>query len=128
VYKIKRHADGSIDRYKARLVAKGYSQLYGIDFTETFAPVVRFSSLRAILAMAAAADYEIHQISTMTTLLAHINSNINPNGRQDCIPQWRPGRGYLNGAARRPACRWQSRQPRVEAEYMAATQATREAV
>ena len=79
VYKIKRHADGSIDRYKARLVAKGYSQLYGIDFTETFAPVARFSSLRAILAIAAAADYEIHQISTMTTLLAHINSNINPN-------------------------------------------------
>ena len=70
VYKIKRHADGSIDRYKARLVAKGYSQLYGIDFTETFAPVVRFSSLRAILAIAAAADYEIHQISTVITLLA----------------------------------------------------------
>ena len=78
VFKIKRHADGSIDRYKARLVAKGYSQLYGIDFTETFAPVVRFSSLRAILAIAAAADYEIHQISTMTTLFAHINSNMKP--------------------------------------------------
>ena len=73
VFKIKRHADGSIDRYKARLVAKGYSQLYGIDFTETFAPVVRFSSLRAILAIAAAAVYEIHQISTMTTLLAHMD-------------------------------------------------------
>ena len=78
VFKIKRHADGSIDRLKARLVAKGYSQQPGVDFTDTFAPVVRFSSLRAILAVAAAADYEIHQISTMTTLLAHINSSINP--------------------------------------------------
>ncbi len=78
VFKIKRHADGSIDRFKARLVAKGYSQQYGVDFTETFAPVARFSSLRAILAIAAAKDYEVHQISTMTTLLAHINSNINP--------------------------------------------------
>ena len=46
--------------------AKGYSQLYGIDFTETFAPVRRFSSLRAILAMAAAAAYEIHQMDVKT--------------------------------------------------------------
>ena len=69
VFKIKRHADGSVDRYKARLVAKGYSQLYGIDFTETFAPVVRFSSLRAILAIAASADYEIHQMDVKTAFL-----------------------------------------------------------
>jgi hypothetical protein len=75
VYKIKRHADGSVDQYKTRLIAKGYSQLYGIDFKEAFAPIVRFSSLRAILAIAAAADYEIHRISTMIMLLVHINSN-----------------------------------------------------
>ena len=69
VFKTKRHADGSVDRLKARLVAKGYLQQPGIDFTETFAPVVRFSSLRAILAIAAAADYEIHQMDVKTAFL-----------------------------------------------------------
>ena len=62
-------ADGSIDRYKARLVAKGFSQLEGTDFDETFAPVARLSSIRALLALGAHYDWEIHQMDVKTAFL-----------------------------------------------------------
>ena len=68
-FKIKHHADGSVDRYKARLCAKGYSQQQGIDYTETFAPVAKFSSIRSLLALAAHYDLEVHQMDVKTAFL-----------------------------------------------------------
>jgi hypothetical protein len=60
--KIKKHADGSIECYKARFVTKGYSQRPGFDYNDTFAPTVRYSAVRAILAIAALEDLELRSV------------------------------------------------------------------
>ena len=51
VFKVKHNADRSVERYKARMVAKGYSQIEGLDYHETFAPVTRYDSLCLIIAL-----------------------------------------------------------------------------
>lgn len=68
VYKLKRNADGS-RRFKARLVIRGFEQEYGIDFTETFAPVAKFVTVRILFALAAKYDWEIEQMDVVTAFL-----------------------------------------------------------
>jgi Reverse transcriptase (RNA-dependent DNA polymerase) len=59
VFRIKRKADGSIDKYKVRLVARGFTQVYGVDYFAMFSPVAKLSSFRAVLAIAARNDWEV---------------------------------------------------------------------
>lgn len=69
VFKIKRDLNGKILRYKARLVAKGFTQRYGIDYQETFAPVVRYSTIRMLLALAVEYNLNIDQLDVKTAFL-----------------------------------------------------------
>ena len=69
VFRIKRKADGSIDKYKGRIVAKGYAQREGVDYTETFAPTARFGSVRTVIALAAMEDWELESVDISTAFL-----------------------------------------------------------
>ena len=62
VFKAKKDAAGNIARYKARLVAQGFSQIGGVDYDDTYAPVARLASSRAIIAMANRLGLELHQV------------------------------------------------------------------
>lgn len=69
VLKIKRKPDGQIERYKARLVARGFSQKYGIDYLETYAPVVNMASIRMLFAYAATNGMHLSQFDVKTAFL-----------------------------------------------------------
>lgn len=69
VYKTKCDETGRVVRYKARFVAQGFSQQWGRDFMETFAPVAKISSVRVVLAIAAAKDWEVINMDVDTAFL-----------------------------------------------------------
>jgi hypothetical protein len=69
LYKIKHAADSSIEKYKAWFVARGFSQVEGVDYDETFAPVARYSSIRLVVSIVAGMGWKIHQMDVKTAFL-----------------------------------------------------------
>ena len=69
IFKKKTAMDGNVAVYKARLVAKGYRKVQGVNYDETFSPIVKLKSVRIMLAIAAFYDYEIWQMGVKTTFL-----------------------------------------------------------
>ena len=86
VFRVKRKADGSIDKYKARLVAKGFTQIQGIDYFDTYSPVAKFASLRTILALAARHDWEVESFDFNG---AYLNGTLDDN--EEIFMQEPPG-------------------------------------
>ncbi|KAL8101792.1 hypothetical protein AgCh_033621 [Apium graveolens] len=69
VFKTKLNEKGEVDKYKARLVAKGYTQQAGVDYTEVFAPVARWDTIRLIIALAANQGWIVHQLHVKSAFL-----------------------------------------------------------
>ena len=69
VFKLKTDEDGKIERYKARLVAQGYTEIFGMDYAETFCPVVRLESVRALMALSVQHKFHLHQMDVTTAFL-----------------------------------------------------------
>ncbi|GJZ66554.1 retrotransposon protein, putative, ty1-copia subclass [Tanacetum coccineum] len=69
IFKKKTNMDGIVYTYKARHVAKGYTQLYGVDYEETFSPIADIKPIRILIAIVAFYDYEIWQMDVKTTFL-----------------------------------------------------------
>ena len=80
VFTVKLKGDDSLERYKARLVAKGYTQTYGVDYQETFAPVAKMNTVRILVSPHAweLQEYDIENAFLLGELEEEIYKSIQP--------------------------------------------------
>lgn len=69
VFRVKTDEDGNVQRFKSRLCVKGCAQKFGVDYEETFAPVIKYSGIRLMLAMAVTKNLEAHHVDIETAYL-----------------------------------------------------------
>jgi histone deacetylase 1/2 len=77
VFRYKTRPDGSLERYKARWVVRGFCQRAGVDFTDTFAPVVKPGTIRAVLQLAISRAWPVHQLDVSNAFLhGHLDEQV----------------------------------------------------
>jgi len=77
VFRVKRHADGSVDWFKARLVAKGFHQRPGLDYKETLSPVVKPMTIRVVLTIAIMQGWSLRQLDVNNVFLhGHLTEKV----------------------------------------------------
>ena len=103
VFRIKTNSDGSIARYKSRCTSGGHRQKHGIDYDETFAPVVRYSTVRTLLAVAASRNLHLHQMDVDTAFLYGELSEDDPDVFME-VPEFYPIPEQLQHIPRNRLC------------------------
>jgi Reverse transcriptase (RNA-dependent DNA polymerase) len=69
VYSIKHTLEGKVDRFMARLVAKGYTQIYEVDYEETFALVAKMNTVRTLISCAVNSGWDLYQLDVKNVFL-----------------------------------------------------------
>ena len=95
IFNVKYKADGNIDKYKARLVAKGFTQTYGVNSQETFAPVAKLNIVQVLLSIAINNDCPLHSLDIKN---AFLNSDLNEEVYMDIPPGFKDGKNKIECA------------------------------